>query len=299
MPLVFVKEERGREGSQDDKFVGRATRHYLVRWSVHNATSQDILSIATPTLPRQWDPLPDADWILVKNKKAVQRADNPFLWDVEVEYSSEIKDPEAAFEDPLARPAEISIDGREHREAAFVDEDDLAILNSAGLPFDPPPELLYYHELLTITRNEVAERRAFWRGFRGAVNLDAWYGGPPYSSKCIRIAAVLMFENGVRFWRVTYQFEIIDLPMPPGENTSVVNHPGGRTWFLRPLDAGYEEWDAANDRYKAITVFPGVAATKPHPLDGTGMKLTFGDDPVFLQFRTFRTKNFAELGIFV
>jgi hypothetical protein len=284
--LISAKEQSSRDGGLDYANVGNGRRMWLIRWSDQLATDTEILAVAT--LPKIYDLHPDGNkW--VKSLKASQRKREAWLWDVEVEYSS----------NPLDVRPDIDWDGREHREAIQVDEDEVAVLNSAGLPFDPPPEILWYSETLTIVKNLATYDRDFYRAYRGAVNTDNWYGGGPYSSKCTRIAAKLMYDaQPGSFWRVTFQFECLDLPKPPGANDATTDSiRPGRSWYLRPLDAGYEEYNDDLDNWVKMKDIFGVEFTKPAPLDGAGHQLEVGGDPVYLKFRPFKTAEFVLLGL--
>jgi len=284
MGVLRSKEERGRDGTLTYEPRGTGRRMWLVRWSTNDATDTEVIAAADVPTIRSLHP-DGSKW--VKSLHASQRKDNPWLWDVEVEYSS----------NPLDLPPDIDWDGREHREALQVDEDEVAILNTAGLPYDPPWEGLWHSETLTVVKNLPTYDRDFYRQYRGAVNTDAWYGGGPYSSKCTRIAGKLMYDaQPGSFYRVTFQFEILDLPKPPGANFPTLDSiRPGRSWYLRPLDAGFEEWREDLDNWVKCRDYYGAEVTKPQLLDGAGRQLEFGGDPVYLKFRPFKTNEFAAL----
>src|SRR4051812_8288871 len=95
--VVSVKEKRGRAGDADYQPRSGAVRHFWVRWSDSLATDTEIL--ATADIPAIRSLHPDGlKW--VKSKSARQRVMEPWLWDVEVQYSS----------NPLDLPAEIDWD---------------------------------------------------------------------------------------------------------------------------------------------------------------------------------------------
>jgi hypothetical protein len=219
MASLSVKETKGREGGQDDRATQTSRRGYVVRWDSLTASETEVLEDGA--LPRIWQEHPDKPWLKVKSRQAKQRKDNAGEWDVTIEYTSDVVD--------------IAWDTEEIREALRVDEDGRPILNSAGFPFDPPVEGIWHCETLTIVRNQITYDRDLCRRLRGSVNTDHWYGGPPYSSKCTRIRGQLVFnENLPAYWRVTYEFRILDLDKAP-ENIDVLPIPE----LLIPIEGEY------------------------------------------------------------
>src|SRR5579872_1209713 len=135
----------------------------------------------------------------------------------------------------------------------------MAVMNSAGLPFDPPVEYDYALWCFSITGNLPYVDLQAMPKLKNSVNLTTWKGWPGRAVRCIGHEASTAWKNNIPYWRVSYNFCIkTDL------------------WDLRILDCGWEELQLqANGQMRQVKIlFPGGhEATGPVPLDGQGHRL--------------------------
>lgn len=295
MSVVSVKEIwNGRAGSEDDKAERTYTRVYRV---ITNSTFTSSLSVRYALgIPKRFDVYADADGTMdagafVKSVKEHQ-TDDPYVWEVAVEYSSVLEHPAEGGEDPLSRPSEIKWGTTKFTKPAEMTADDLdisgglalpiviaptAILNSADCIFDPPPEFEDFRLTLSITRNEAAFDPIKIGGFIGTVNLKSFFGFDPREVRCTGISAERVYEKGIFYWKVSYEFEI-----RAGE--------GVTAWQSNILDRGYMEYDGP----ALVAIVDNLLKPVPEPalLDGEGQALVKGDDPVFLHFTIYSPMDF-------
>ena len=81
-------------------------------------------------------------------------------------------------------------------------------VNSAGEPFDPPPERDQARLSLQISRYQINYDANTMFSFCDAINDHNFLGFVAYSVKCKSISAVQEFERGTFLWHVTYDFEL-------------------------------------------------------------------------------------------
>jgi hypothetical protein len=155
------------------------------------------------------------------------------------------------------------------------------VVNSAGLPFDPPATIEVSRPIVTVTHNLAAFDHSAFDDLQDAVNSVGWWGLNPRCARCIGLEATSAYENGVSFWQVTYTFAV-----------------KRDTWDVRILDCGYsEKYDSGGGVFKQRKIKDawGREATEPVPLDGNGAKLAVGQPPVYMVFRVYRERDFNEL----
>jgi len=139
--------------------------------------------------------------------------DSRTVWQLPVEYARPrfCGTEETPEEDPLDDPVRKTWGVRFIQQVAEKDKDDVAIVNAAGEPFDPPLEKDVAILTLRIERNEAtfSESQAF--DYANTVNstgctiagliLDA------RQARCLGITADYAQRNAVNYWAVTYEFE--------------------------------------------------------------------------------------------
>lgn len=255
MSATLIGEKVEGRATIDDGFHRTYTRVFLVKTT---STQDGPLTVTLATgVPRVWDPYTtntDTDLGALCKSVSAQPTDSPFLWEVTVEYDSVVREEGQQAENPLARPADIDWSFVPYVKAAQRDVFGLPILNSAGQPFDPPPEMDDRRIQLTIQRNEETFDPLQAFEFQDATNSDVFFGGGIAAWKVMSIKANGPHsENGVSFWRVTYEFEF-----------------RREGWFLRTLDQGFAE--LIDGSLTPITV-KGVVPSEPVLLDGAGRKL--------------------------
>jgi hypothetical protein len=194
-------------------------------------------------------------------------------------------------DNPLNAPPDISVDRESYTERVEFDIDDKPIVNSAGEPFDEPPEVTRSRVVLTITRNEATDA---WVGlsndFTDCVNSDPfWIAGPGYA-RCKVISGQNFFFNGLQYWRVKYVIEL-----------------DRRGFKKRVLDRGYSflatdfqlnnqgRWGKRYVSQVPILNADGSRIDKPVLLDGQGRRLESGASPVFKEYNVDERRPFSVL----
>lgn len=284
MAIVRVDEIPGaRKCSIDEKGV----RTYMRVWQVVTNTmlSDSVVARDAPGVPAMFDFYlsdfaVDHD-ALVVHKEASEDSENPFLWHVNVEYSSAAGDPDQGKENPLDRPPIYKWTTEEARRPAEVDLDGLPVKNSAGMAFDPPPEYDVGFRVLTITRNEAEFDPAALDEYMFKVNSEAFFDYDPGMARMQPIEGEESFENGVEFWKVTYiiKFRTDD-----------------NGWKLNPLDQG--PCVLVGGKLVVAQDERGQPYNGPVLLNGIGEQLaTDIEDPVYLHFRVYDSADFTALNL--
>lgn len=283
----------GRTGSLDLK----GNRSYTVTYRVQADDKNDGAStvLLTPGLPIRGQPFSvgnSFDFGAFANKlTARQAAGSPTEWEVDVEYTSELdKQPdEEEEENPLLRPSELSISfvterviipGRFNDPAVpnIGGQLELGIVNSAGELFDPQPEMEVSRPVLTITKNlPVPLDLKFHMELADAVNRDAFLGAEPRQLRMLAPQCQRQYENGVLFWRVTYQmafkFEKWDIQL--------LNH--GNYYLTGGVVTDFDE-TSKGYRRKGL-------------LAADGDVLAANANPTFTTLRVYREMDFSAIGI--
>ena len=290
MGIVSVKEAPDRRSAtMDEKGVRKYSRMFRVVTDSPLVDSQTVLN--APGLPSLFDSYStdtgfDSD-ALLKNGEAREMADNPFLWEVDLHYSSDATDPTQGVEEPTDRPALYKWTNEIVRipAGAFTDGEDLngdKIQNSAGAPFDPPAEMEIAHRVLTITRNEEDFDPTVEDAYAFTTNEDEFMGYDAGQARMEPIEAEEAFEGAVRFWKKTY---VIKFKTPPFD------------WQFRPLDQSLVEPDGSGG-LKAIIDKNGSAVSTPVLFDGAGSKIDpLTEDPFYFDFQLYEEKDWSPLNL--
>lgn len=225
-----------------------------------------------------------------------QSEETPYIWHVHVTYDSQPDFPNAVGPDgelapgeipsnPLLMPATWRFTFTKTTEPATkwyaIDKDGVlsnkltAILNSSGLPFDPPLNIEKARPVIRVTKNVPFVTADMLMQFEDAINDRQWGRVPKWCAKIDGVESGNKRENGVAFVELT-----LDIALKRD------------TWMPKILDAGfYEKTQRTEDgtppkqviKHTKIRDPFGHEATEPQPLDGNGKKLKFGEDPVFLR----------------
>ena len=182
------------------------------------------------------------------------------------------------IENPLLRPAEVSIYTVKQMMVATRDNAGQLIRNSAGAPFDPPAEYEDVRLGIDIVRNQLRFNASLIGAFVGAINSTAWLSFPAKTVRCMDITAKRSFENGFFFWVVTYKFEYKSDKWNP----------------VYVLDQGAYATDIDGNPIRILDKYGN-----PMPkglLDNNGNQLDFDADPVFIPFDLYGEADFADLG---
>lgn len=304
MAIVSVTETfTDRGGTLNDLRQRDYTRSFDVMTDVRE-TDPPVIRLATG-IPRPWTPYINAatgvadlgSWC--KEVRVKQDTVNPYLWRVTCQYSSVMSRPDINLvENPLLRPSEISWDGDEISRPAYYDRDGEPIYNAVQERFDPPVEEVETRMKLTIARNQTTYDPVFYCPFFNSVNSKSWYGFNAGRVLCKRISGARSFENGVYYWRTTYEF-LIRMRMDEvgtGVAGDVINDPdlAVKAWAHKVLNQGYYEIKSG----KRVRATDPLGQLSPTPVllkaDGTRLDISV-DDPVFLTFHVYPERDFTPL----
>jgi len=306
-PIVFVREISGGSGEEKvtsgevtqeawGEYLHEYTRLFLVRTTGPGVGSMSVRLAADPVtglrVPRVWETYVSFDGnntdeeSLCVRLRPQQDAEDPQTWVVAAEYSSDCPDPSVTSDHPLDQPSDITWDQEELEVAMTQDALGVAVLNSAGVAYDPPPTVKEAYLTLHVTRNEASYNHNFFADFVNTVNGDPFFGFEAGEVWCRKISGRRMYHNGIIYWQVSYQFAISRKRDPLTQRLI--------GWTLRILDQGTAQV-VAN---KIIQVQPrGIPATHPLLLNGAGGLLGVGGTPVYRSFQPYPFKAFNDLAL--
>lgn len=225
---------------------------------------------------------------LVTDLQVRNRSGSPYHIDVEVKYSSKREDSEEdQQENPVLRPPKIRwsfetvqvpiLGTRDQRGA--TESYSLAVVNSAGEPFDPPPTRDESRPVCTITRFEATFSPRVAVDYQDAVNEDFFGGGiEPRQAKMRSISAEWVFENDVEVAQVTY---VIAFKRD--------------TWDIRLLNYGSHYLNSTSTTDYSRFERGGVAYLGL--LDDQGLKLASTDRPTYKTISAEKLRNFSSLNL--
>jgi hypothetical protein len=257
MAATLIGEKVASRSSIDDGFTRTYTRVFLVRvTSKNDRENTATLATGVPSVGDAYAAGGDSDTgALCVSVSAQVSSDNPYLYEVTCEYSSQIREQSQQAEDPIARPAKVSWNFQPYTKPVNRDILGKTILNSAKLPFDPPIEADDRRVTLSISRNEATFDAGLAYDFQDATNSDPFFGGGIAAWKVQGIKADGPHsENGTSFWAVTYDFEF-----------------RREGWYVRAMDAGYSELVSGT---LVEIKNGGERVSVPEPLDGVGRRLS-------------------------
>ena len=208
----------------------------------------------------------DPGAILRTTRVAQPEKDNPYVWILTYEYSSEPLDVQQrdgsgqGLQDPLIRPPIFTIETSKFQRIVNVDALGAAVTNSAGAPFSPLPEADDTRLILRMERNESEPDWNLILTYQDAVNSDIFLGFDPGVAKA-NISAQSMYENNTYYWKVTYVWEFRNYVNIQGTQYSA--------WDLHLLDQGYYSLDSKGAP-RLFTDNSGNPVNEPVLLDGKG-----------------------------
>ncbi|QDV24381.1 hypothetical protein [Aureliella helgolandensis] len=218
MPTIKgIRKAAGQEGSielGDEKLLRRYSLEYLV--IADNKTQGPIEIWSTVGLPRvgvsTYSYAGEIDSAAVCKRKVPKRDPKQSLvWIVRVEFDndprSKSQENEDDYPEAISRPPIISWDseyGEEilHKDYSTPPKD---VLNSAGLPFDPPIVEPVIYPVLTVERYQAVFSPATILAYENHSNSDEFYGADPGHALVAKIAATQVVEDAVKLWKVTYR----------------------------------------------------------------------------------------------
>jgi hypothetical protein len=250
------------------------TYHFLVRAASKNTSR--LLVVTTPGLPVVGVSVSSFGFSVCKSKTAVRRENQPDLWDVTCEFSSEV-DENQSNQDPQSDPTTwvpvYETKFERLQEHATKDRAGKAIANSAGQPFENgiiraryiPVWEFFQFESGLITDEQVISRNE-------VVNSDVFRGRAAKTLLCTVLSSVVGFYYGARRRLTQYSLKYND-----------------QTWVHKRLDVG--------------TVFLDGGEHKPYldadgnvmlgGLNGSGAKVAVGDEPAIVEFDMFEPVAFS------
>jgi hypothetical protein len=258
--------ERGREYREEESGRRTVRNTYLVASDDPLEHEYTVVDAVDPgdgeAIPARGDffidqgGVPDVDLRVIS--RTPRQTDDIYTWEVEVEYSTDFLDDD----NPLLRDPEAEWSSITVRRAIQRDSRGRPVRNSAGIAFEPPPEVEEIIPVLKYARNEATFDPAIIKAYENHVNDAEWNNNDVYTVLCANIGARKVKEGDwPSFWRVSYEFRF-------------------RTegWELRILDNGFElpQFDPTGPPvgsptgYKAIRDTTGDGRKGTPLLDGMG-----------------------------
>lgn len=263
----------------DGKRVRTSKRRFLVKTDALTHTDEDIL--ASSSVPQLTSLHPGTIFLSVRGVNVSRTEDNPQNWFVDVDYSSELPDPEKRDEEsPVGK---VWRRWRTVRSTRLLvrDLDGDLVVNSAADPFDPPIEVPRSMLQLVYVRNESTFDGATLLNFVNRVNDGTWNGGAAGTVMLADVSSDERFDDNQHYWQVTYTFDYD----PDGHQPKI-------------LDAGYYQLSGGDS--VRIKDKDGHDCAVPWPLDGAGVKVarsSLPDSVVYRNFKAHKTADFTELGL--
>lgn len=250
------------------------TYHWLVQADSITASRTSIL--ATPGLPRVGVTITADSAAVCRTVTATRREDQRLYWDVTATFSSEVderQDNQSVTGDPTTWVPVYETKFERMQENTTRDYADNAVVNSAGQPFETgiirsrfiPVWEFYQFEPASVTDEQVIDRNE-------VVNNATFKGRAADTLLCTVMSSVLGFYYGARRRLTRYAIRYDE-----------------KKWTHKRLDLG--------------TVYLDGGAHKPYlddggtvilgGLDGSGAKVTPGEDPYLLEFDMYPKMSFA------
>jgi hypothetical protein len=215
------------------------------------------------------------------NAAAVKGSELDFVTTVQYD----VPQSDQGADNPLSRPAVISVQSNETTEEYFYDVNDDPVVNSMGFPFETVPTRDGSEFVIVVVRNQATRNIAADESYNRTVNDgNVTLDGQVFAAGTLKMSPIQsekVFENGYTYYRYTYRIK--------------ANRDG---WMQVFKDATFylKEGGVA----KEITVedengLP-VAIRQPWPLDGAGsLKANLDDEPAEIEFEPYEPKNWGPL----
>jgi len=293
--ISFNEVAQGRGGG----IQGLWQRNYRRAWVAETNDVQDDAAVilAFAGCPKLYDLYATANAFdpsaFCKRVTPEQDGNNPTVWRVTAEYDT-IADPRKQDANPLNRPSIITWDfalGTKILEkATFIDSTtgaetaNAAVVNSAGEPFETPPEVDDTRVVLQVQKSMADFDTNLAFQYTNAINNDSWLGGDPFTWKCQGISGRLEYavldDGTVPFWDVqaTFEYRV-------------------EGWRLEILDAGYYQKNGGGTDLVAMLDDNEQPLSKPRLLNGSGAQLALSGTPVYRKYKAYRELPFGGLAI--
>lgn len=282
MPSI-VDNSEGREGSGRIRSKGgfpvyEESYTYTVLADNRSQTRLEILQ--TAGLPRVLLTMGPDGASLCRGLDAKRRKENPLIWDVSADFSSEIEEGSDSQSgsgmpgtDPVAWIPVYETKFERLQEVVTKDESGDSIANSAGQAFETgltvtrhiPVWEFYQFEPATVTDEQIIERNE-------TVNASTFRGRAAKTLLCVVLSSVLGYFYGQRRRLTQYQLKY-----------------NVRDWTHKRLDVGTQYKDGASLK----TFLDADGQPMLGSLDGSGAKQTAGTAPAVVSFDQFPTNSFS------
>lgn len=290
--------------AEDSDAEESATDVYLIQ-TAHRNISRFVIQ-AWPGLPQIGDIYIIGQDVIqslrCKRRRLRRRDDSDTIWEMECEYSSaqKEKEQEEEEEDPLDKKPEIEIDFETYQTVAegalvndsSVDDDDAAdsssfqffgraLVNSAGEPFDPQPEMDQVRPVMTITYNEPFLNIPLLMHYANTVNKTGWLGCSPRTWKMGGPRIHRVQEAQYRYWQISLTFTFNKM----GWDLQLLNQ---GTYYLdggAPSGPQTPFTDAEGNRIVGLL---GETGDEFDPLIDTG-------DATYSRYRVYKERDFNEI----
>jgi len=242
-------------------------------------------------IPKVLDEHPDDSTAVCETPHADRNAEQPMLWTVECNYATPSGRSDTYSQiDPMDRDAEVSWEFWEIEEPAEKDKDGVAILNSAGQPFDPPVMRTVQFPVFVVTRNEISLNAITLQLYSNVVNssqfaIGSLVAAPGQAKLKVRNAQYIR-EAQYSYWRITYEIAFC-FTTPEG-------------WQAKVLDQGTmsKQWDGTSMKLADIKDFMGTPVSAPVLLDGNGFhNVLWSQTATWLPCNRYRTASFEFLNL--
>ena len=268
-------------------------RDYFMRSNSPDELRSYILNFTA--LPQYGSIHPEDPWCTVTDIDLNQSADNSFVWMATVKWSASHsgRNEKDDQKQPDQRRPQWSKRFTPIPNYLPQDLQGKLFCDSAGTPFDPPPEMPIWVQEVTIVRYEDSWDDERDLAYIYATNTDSWRNSNAGEALVGDIGCVEEYLNGTYWYK--YTWKILQNPkisLPGGAGTI-----GG--WDpLLIVDAGpkCKQPGPGGTTIIAPAVQNGYVDGRAVYLDGAGNRNT-GSTPFMLQFQVKNKKSFGELDL--
>jgi hypothetical protein len=300
MSILWVRPKLGYGMTTGPEGQRTWNRSYTLRSDVPDEIRSRIL--ASGMIPVYGAPHPEDFSAICTVIHPEQDKDHPYLWHIDCEWSTQSdsgskKDPKDSQKAPDQRRPKWKRRFEPIHRYLPRDFDGKVYCDSAGSPFDPPPETPIFVQHFTIQRYEPVSSGvdAADRAYMNATNTDTWLSAAPNEALIANIEREDEFLFNQWWFATTYEVLVNPIVQMPGNAGTI----GG--WNpLKIVDAGPKELDV-NGKPQPIKDRDFIDG-RPTFLDGAGHRLGRDGqgnllDTVLLSFRNVNRKSFAALNL--
>jgi hypothetical protein len=261
------------------------TRYY---WVYSDTMDESPSAVRTASgLPQMGDVHPVDGGTIVQAVRLRRDEEHPKRWEVEVTYSSEVRDMEEDEPTVLADLERVSIQTRSGQRLIDRRLDGTAIVNSAGDLIEGLS--VPWNSLAIVIEQYVASAPDYYVTSKwiNAINSATWRGVPQYFAQIesLNYEETKSPVDGADVWKRTATVKLA--------------HPDQDTYGFRlhVLDAGLRQKVAGPAWEHILDDKTGLFISKPVPLNGSGAKLAISGTPVYFEANPNPVLAFATLGI--